>query len=506
MKNSKRSLGNIGLTKTAKALGIHFSYNSKENIKQNFEKRLVNMQSSLNIWKSRDLTITGRILLSKSFGISKLLYAASMTTVPNYIIAEGSKIIRDFIWAGRKPKLKWKTLTNSYLDGGLQAPDIACQIKSLRCAWIGRLLDKSESAWKHIPLKFFSKYGGLSFLLNCNSDTSNWSGLGKFYKEMIDFWQELKPEPNPCDQILWNNKHVTINGKSLFYKSWYENGMVYVKDIVNEEGKILLCIQLNAKFNLNINALDYTSIINAIPNTWKEWMQVYVQHVNFDERNFQCTNFTIEGNSIDVRKAKCRDYYWYFIKKGGEPATANDNWERKGYKVGIIQAFLKAKQLTQNRRLLQFYYFFVHRVVCTRQYLYSIKVKDVLNENCLYCGVCDTIEHAFVQCKCSLRLWCDLQKWFRKNFNRILTLSCHQIFLLNGKSDLENSVRLIILYYIYKCRLEKKRLCLHGAIAELKEAMTFEYISAKNSNRLLSFEKKWTFLYKIVDYETLETL
>ena len=48
-------------------------------------------------------------------------------TVPNNIIAEGSKIIRDFIWAGRKPKLKWKTLINSYSDGGLQAPDIACQ-------------------------------------------------------------------------------------------------------------------------------------------------------------------------------------------------------------------------------------------------------------------------------------------------------------------------------------------------------------------------------------------
>ena len=68
---------------------------------------------------------------------------------------------------------------------------------------------------------------------------------------------ELKPEPNPSDQILWNNKHVTINRKSLFYKSWYENGMVYVKDIVNDDGKILSHIQLNEKFNLNINVIIY---------------------------------------------------------------------------------------------------------------------------------------------------------------------------------------------------------------------------------------------------------
>ena len=41
------------------------------------------METKLNIWLSRDLTLMGRTLIAKTLGVSKLVYAASMLTVLN---------------------------------------------------------------------------------------------------------------------------------------------------------------------------------------------------------------------------------------------------------------------------------------------------------------------------------------------------------------------------------------------------------------------------------------
>ena len=44
------------------------------------------METKLNIWLYRDLTLMGRTLLAKILEVSKLVYAASMLTVPQEVI------------------------------------------------------------------------------------------------------------------------------------------------------------------------------------------------------------------------------------------------------------------------------------------------------------------------------------------------------------------------------------------------------------------------------------
>ena len=58
-----------------------------------------------------------------------------------------------------------------YDKGGLHAPSIDTMAKSLKLAWIPRLLaveENSEDSWKAIPNNLLHKYGRLNFLLRCN--------------------------------------------------------------------------------------------------------------------------------------------------------------------------------------------------------------------------------------------------------------------------------------------------------------------------------------------------
>ena len=70
-------------------------------------------------------------------------------------------------------------------------------VKSLRLAWIGRLLGESNEKWKAIPNYYFGNYGSLLFLLKCNYDVKLLkTGLPPFYRELPQYFQDLKNTAN----------------------------------------------------------------------------------------------------------------------------------------------------------------------------------------------------------------------------------------------------------------------------------------------------------------------
>ena len=92
-----------------------------------------------------------------------------------------------------------------YDQGGLQAPSIYMYVlsKSLKLAWISRLLadeHKNGESWKAIPKYIFQKYGGLSFILQCNYDKKflDQTGLPQFYKLILLYFLELKESFQTC--------------------------------------------------------------------------------------------------------------------------------------------------------------------------------------------------------------------------------------------------------------------------------------------------------------------
>ena len=68
------------------SLGIYLSYDKKGNNFQNFDLKVQKLQTNLAIWRARDLTLFGRVLIIKSLGLSQLIYSASNTNVPDYVL------------------------------------------------------------------------------------------------------------------------------------------------------------------------------------------------------------------------------------------------------------------------------------------------------------------------------------------------------------------------------------------------------------------------------------
>ena len=49
-------------------------------------------------------------------------------------------------------------------------------------------------------------------------------------KAIIDTAEEI------CNQVIWNNSHILINGKSVFYQQFFDDGTVKIGDLFDNNG------------------------------------------------------------------------------------------------------------------------------------------------------------------------------------------------------------------------------------------------------------------------------
>ena len=251
-----------------KLLGIYVSYDEKGNNQMNFNLKVQKLQTNLDIWKSRGLTLYGKVLIIKSLGLSNLLYSISNVNVPKDI----GPMVKDkmfcFLWKNKKDKIKHTSMYQDLSTGGLRMVDIELTIKSLRLAWIKRLLFRDNCNWKKVPDYFFNKHGGLNFLLRCNYDVKYLRHVPTFYRDILIAFDEIKTLYNydqGNDTILFNNKDILVDGKPLFITEWFTKGIHTIQQLFNEHGQYLTFQEFQGKYHCSTNFLQFYQVLSAIP-------------------------------------------------------------------------------------------------------------------------------------------------------------------------------------------------------------------------------------------------
>ena len=96
----------------------------------------------------RNLSIEGKIVVFKTLAISKLVYLALLTVIPDHITDEVTKIQKSFIWNDSSPKIKHETLRMEFKAGCLRNVDTRFKFVSLQCSWVKKLYDDCFHEWK----------------------------------------------------------------------------------------------------------------------------------------------------------------------------------------------------------------------------------------------------------------------------------------------------------------------------------------------------------------------
>ena len=248
-----------------KALGVYYLYDIKLLHEKKIIERLDSVKKLINIWSSRGLSIYGKVTVIKSLTIPKFVYISSLLPAPKEIVKKLNQLIFNFLWKGTDKVTRLSTI-NEHEDGGLKMVDLESMIKSLRLAWLKRIFQCSNGAWRSFLRFSLEPFGGL-FLFHCNYDIKEIQISSKFYSELLQWWSEFRgvfDSRRECQYILWNNKEIRVDNKAVFYKKLFEQDVIFVNDLLFELDTTNSFTIVSNKIS-KINYLIWAGLRHSVP-------------------------------------------------------------------------------------------------------------------------------------------------------------------------------------------------------------------------------------------------
>ena len=197
-------------------------------------------------WSKRILTPFGRITVVKSLAIiAKMNHLfLALPNPPEKVIQELNSLFFKYIWTGSVDRIKRDISIKNYKDGGLKMVKVKEFIQALKISWIRRNIT-TDTKWKNLLLNAYPNIKDF-YLFGQEFLTAKLNHIDhKFWFDTLQSWTNFvnKIKYRTWDDFLkmpiWYNRLLKVGGKSIFYKNWFEKGIINVYDIVDSKGNFL---------------------------------------------------------------------------------------------------------------------------------------------------------------------------------------------------------------------------------------------------------------------------
>ena len=493
------------IKKPMEVLGIVFTTTDNDNYRYNFESRIKNLKTVLNIWKQRKLSLKGKVTILNTLALPSLIYVSSVKDTPKRAIEEINKIILDFMWDGKTSKISRKTHSQNIEDGGLKLCDFETKVKALKLSWVKRLTTSDKANWKIFPTLFYGCNNlSLYFYANQNMlQNKAKSKIPQFYHDIHNLWMlNFRRDPSNIQEVtqesIWLNKYITSAGSTLYWKKWVENNIITIGDILNTNGSFLSHEEISDKYNISCNFLQILQIRQGIPHQWK---QILIDANNISLKPYLPFKITCNKVTKPVFKITCKEIYWHIIGRSKHCPSSKEKWYKSFplMRENSIELWPDIYKLpfiiTRETKLQSFQYKIIHRIIACNKWLFNIKIKD--SSRCSYCECEDNIQHFFLNCDNVRDFWGEWQNWWNRctgmDLSKLETFTESTLLGYRGDDDITvvlNLCALLAKYYIYIRKMyENNSFDMYQYLVLLKQKLSMEKHVLKSYNNLSSFSK-----------------
>jgi len=477
-----------------KICGITFSNNEEEAYNDNIISKISKLERHLNIWKQRNLTLQGKILIVKTFGISQLIYSLQATSIRNKELTKIEDIIFRFVWNTKVTssrcigRINRNTIKASMDKGGLKAPDITIIDKSIKLKNIVRCMHSDHP----ISIIVKNELKRINFQLckfaKCKSSTSSYiqSAVETNKKLEIILANEIK--------IMANE----VTGINSYYYQLIQNHKLISSELFNPHMQSMIN-RLKTKGINTIQELHYEKenpthtnirldcllVYSKIPESWRTLLRKSKKsHADVN------TNFSFSLNKAKpLINIKQKEIYIRLSNHFGINDITNFINSKHELNMGNVnKVFSNIKSITSIKALQNVQYKLLHNVYPTQMHLCRWKIKE--NDLCAVCNVTETLKHAIYEC--------NLAKESIKNFefiiNRTLNVNIKLTYadvllgisttktnnvLLKADQLLIDELLIIIKRAIILQRENKRILSINELIMEIKKQLRIRKIMGK---------------------------
>ena len=438
-------------------LGILLSPDIKETAIVNYSTVSKKIDKTIQLWSSQNLTLYGKISIINTVLLSKFIYRFSSLPSPNEttIKAIEEKFL-EFLWGpNKRHAISKETITNSRFNYGLKFPCIMTKDKSLKIAWVKRIVDNEVS---HIsPFLEENIIIDLHLFFQCNLKVTDlnrtWrSKPPSFWLDVLTAWcnsnyRKATEIQNPENEIVWFNSNIKIDGVVVFIVNMYDKGVNRVSDLKKDNDTFLTFDEFMVKYpGTRIHFLQYLSLINAMPANYKKQTVVaYPKKSAFDL-------------FLSVKKVPKKYYNTAIDKPNFFPSRAFErhsrhlpNLQREAFKDSLEIMYT----CTRSTKLRDFQYRLLHMTITTNKEAFHY-FKKVPSDRCTFCKTNqEDIHHILLYCKYTKILWNNIQSFITRKTGVDIHLNDQDRIFGNKLlpfPNLYNHILLLTKQYIYACR------------------------------------------------------
>jgi hypothetical protein len=303
--------------------------------------------------------------------------------------------------------------------------------------------------------------------------------LPNFYEKIFSSWFSFKRKPKNIDEnkreVIWYNQYILVGNNYVFRKKLYNNGMVFIADILDDDNSLVTYDYIISNFGNHISRYDYTCLLHAIPNEWKHILKNIQRTPNFDP-NLE-TVFLLLKEPIPTMSITSKKVYQSLLFDSIEIPNCIRKWYDKFDWILTNnewkQIFCLSRTLTSDTKLIEFQFKIIHRCYAADSVVsnFDPSVSDL----CLTCNTRNNIVHKFAYCNRVFIFWMEFDNFLEKLLTVPVNITIQQIIL-----GIPNAVSFKINFLI-----------LH--------AKWFIHVSDKN--KLVSFELFMTYLQQVISIE-----
>jgi hypothetical protein len=483
-----------------KICGLYFCTDLNEEYNLNVIEKIMKLENKIKLWSNRHLTMEGKNLIVKTFGLSQLIYNMQSYGFEKTDLLSTERTIFKFIWSTKDnpngiDRIKRSVMKNEFINGGMNVTDIECLDKSLK-------------------LKQFIRASSANHEI---SKLQNWitlnNGLQQEYFKIT--------EEEPICKTAQETINIITDGNRKEYTEITQDQFITDKNLIEEVASINiktflqrkkkefhLCM-LNELTKMDIltlgdltQALEYendrkkTKLMRMILGVFPAILQNVAKCFN-DELNINITEIkTIKMNEDkrhDIRTISVKEFQ-KVLKRRMNRIEVQDFDKRLGTNNFDNTNVTKFRRTCQNSKLRNIYFRLINNDFFTREKM--MKYKMVPEDTCPRCNNTETTKHLLFQCKQVENIW--------KLFNAIMVEVKQEENKVENYDDVYKScsnpaVSLFKIKTIQSLiQIQRPTNWTKNNLVELlKDIQSIEKYNAIKNKSFEKFERKWKIFNKI---------
>ena len=491
-----------------KVLGVNLSAAPHE-MMENLDEKISEIESLLNNFTYRNITVYGRIRVVKAIALSKVTHLIQIIpNPPPTQILKLQRIINKFIWTGpgqKKVVIKKEAAELPPSRGGLAIPNIEHFWNGLKLAWLNRLFTShDDTTWKKLAMYKLSTALRITNLNTTKLLEQGPDAIRKAATQISNpFWKAVLLQVPHLERTFYTCKSKDLIGERIVWDNldFLHEGLPFsrransseltstfncIRDFISKETNVLMEPH-EAALSLKVRNLE----------VWNRVVSSVTQYLTENNITWYSIGSPETGphhwgwSRLALENSKSKKFYELLMTRPpGEPRNPNEQkWRDSGLTTFNSDRFNKIyRNLSRLKCNLRVKYEEL-RIIWGRQELN--KYKSVYanqgptnNTQCSYCAQdTETELHLYTECVHGKYFMEEARKWFLTTFGVApsLVLNGPRLFGLENEppDDLFNIFYRSARYCIYSGRKRSTTPRIQVFIALVREELKLKYAGTR---------------------------